>query len=535
MSACLASFLALDGKIIEKLKKTGTILLLQLFLCGVLAGVASRLDELTVDGMRARIEPVINLMAGWNPVKDPSFKQRKELVKENAFLRGGGNYQPSSGTVLAGYLACVTGNVNSGKAVTPILGLAAFGITFGGLSALAIPFGWAAALAALAAMNPVILYQSSSYYIDGHVAALFTAALFAGIHLLASPRNFLALGLFFVSLVLLAASKTSGFFYGSILFGFTGLFRLVCHQRKLAAVALIATASAATVLVLFFFRTQGGFGTANLDSILARIDFTDGSEGYRAWAPGLGAGVRPNRLETFLRTHFAATQAMAEEPVFMKFPFWLNRRELAVFEDLSPQPYIGGFGPLYGAFFILSALSLLLIRHPPPLASWLPMVASFGSIYFSQIWWARWTPQAWLIPFGFLLPVICSLQSQAPGKRWVLPFLAIFTGLLNSILILAFYTTGCVKSQLTLESQLAFLKTLPQPLRVYMPGYPSNRIFFIRNHLAFEALNEDPPLPRMKLHRTGTRIALPPGVDPQTQVDPTTWSNWTKRKLIELH
>jgi len=39
----------------------------------------------------------------------------------------------------------------------------------------------------------------------------------------------------------------------------------------------------------------------------------------------------------------------------------------------------------------------------------------------------------------------------------------------------------------------------------------------------------------MKLHRTGTRIALPPGVDPQTQVDPTTWNNWTKRKLIELH
>jgi hypothetical protein len=534
-SACLASFFALDGGVIGRLKKTGSILLLQLFLCGAFTGAASRLDELTVDGMRARTETVMNLMAGWNPIKDPEFSQRAELQEIHPFLRGGHNHQPSVGAILAGYLACLTDEINAGKAITPILGVAVFGIAFGGLTALAIPVGWAVALAALAAMNPVILYQSSSYYIDGHVAALFTGALFAGVRLLASPTEMVSKGVFFISLCSLAAAKNSGIFYGGILFGLMGLVWFLKSQKKYLAVLLICLVSLFMAIAVLFFRTQGGFASLTQEYLHVGSNFEEGGHGYRQLAPGLAHGDRPSRGMVFFRSHFAPTAALAEEHVSIKFLFWFNRRELAVFEDLTPQPYVGGFGPLYGAFFILSALSLTLIRNRPPLCSWLPLVASFGSIYFSQIWWARWTPQAWLIPLGFLLPVLCSLEGPCPRRRWILPFLAIFTGLLNSILILAFYTTGCIKSQLTLESQLSFLKTLPQPLQVFMPDYPANRIFFIRENLDFIYADRLPPLPRLKLHRTTTEVALPPGIDLPNLLDPAVLKNWKKRKLIELN
>ena len=213
-------WLACEGDSGERWKRSASLTGTCLILCGLLALIASRFDELTFDGMWARIEPVINLMAGWNPIRDPGFLGRSFVQDKFPFVRDGHNYQPTAGTVLAGYLACLTGEVNAGKAVTPILGLAAFGVAFGGLVSLAIPAGWAVTLAALAALNPVILYQSSSYYIDGHVAALFTSGLFLGIRLLRVPEGHVEKWLFLLSLGFLAAARTSGIFYGAILFLF---------------------------------------------------------------------------------------------------------------------------------------------------------------------------------------------------------------------------------------------------------------------------------------------------------------------------
>jgi len=529
-------WLACEGDRAKRWQKSAGVTGTCLVLCGLLTLVASQFDELTYDGMWARIEPVINLMAGWNPIRDPDFFERVTVQDRFPFVREGHNSQPTAGSILAGYLACLVGDVNAGKAVTPILGLAAFGVAFGGMISLAIPAGWAVALAALAALNPVILYQSSSYYIDGHVAALFTIALFLGIRLLSEPERQLERGLFAISLAFLAAAKTSGIFYGTVLLLMVGLLWVVRQPRRFLAFGLIGATSVLVLAGLFIFRTQAGLPPISPSYFREATVFDSAESGhsFRQWAPGLGAHGSPTRLGVFFRSHFAGTQALAEEPVFLKFPFWFNRRELTVFEDLSPQPYIGGFGPLYGAFFILSALSLILMRRRPPGVSWVPLVASFGSIYFSQLWWARWTPQAWLIPLGFLLPVVCSFQGQPPGKKWALPFLAAFTGLLNSILILAFYTTGCIKSQITLESQLAYLKILPQPLSVFMPRFHGNRIFFIREGLEYRKLDSLPHPPWIKLHRTDTLVVLPAGTDPQTQVDPAVWKNWKKRKLVEL-
>ena len=548
-AAFTGSLFGLGGDFHRRVKQALAVLMFQLLLCGTLAGVASRYDDLTYDGMNVRIEPVINLMAGWNPVLDPDFVERENLARAHPFLSGGHNHQPTSGAVLAGYFANLTGEVNAGKAVTPILALAAFGIAFGALISIGVDRGWAVALAALAALNPVGIYQSSSFYVDGHISAYFAIALFAGLCAIQASRINLETAVFFLGLLLLAGGKISGFFYGLLLFLLFFLLWTARFYRHLRILTVGAALFLVGAGILFIAKERGGFGgvsTFAKDYIHKGVDFVDGAKGYKAWAPGLGRGENPGRLRVFFNAHFSPTAAMADEPVQLKFPFWFNRRELAVFEDLSPQPIVGGFGPLYGAYFVLSALSLLMIRKKPPMVSWVPLIASFGSIYFSQIWWARWTPQAWLIPLGFLLPVICALHGEPPGKKWVLPFLATFTGLLNSILILAFYTSGCLKAQAILQSQLSYLHTLPQPLLVHMPLqtnmalrineplFRSNRIWFIRENLDFVLTEDPPPRPRMKLYRTGTQVGLPQGSDPARQLEPQVWRRWAPWKLVEL-
>jgi hypothetical protein len=91
-----------------------------------------------------------------------------------------------------------------------------------------------------------------------------------------------------------------------------------------------------------------------------------------------------------------------------------------------------------------------------------------------------------------------------------------------------------VKSQRVLNGQLAFLKNVPQPLRVHMPIFKSNRIWFIRNRLNFVTVSEPPPSPRMILHHTSTRVALPPAFQPEADLNPKIRKEWEKRSLLEL-
>jgi hypothetical protein len=232
-------------------------------------------------------------------------------------------------------------------------------------------------------------------------------------------------------------------------------------------------------------------------------------------------------------SYMAPTEIVADK-VKTKFPFWLNRRELSVFEDLTPDARAGGFGPLYGAFLILAIASFgfLFLGKAPNLASCFPLVPVLLSVSLTQTWWARWAPQGWLLPISFLLPVLVCLKQQGGGIERCVAALAVLIGILNSALILLFYSIGCVKAQRLLNSQMAFVKTFPQPLSVYMPRFKSNRIWLIREKVEFVFVDKPPRKPLIRLMRTETLIPLPAKWEENLGNGPMV-AEWRKRRLIE--
>ncbi|NCY22988.1 hypothetical protein EBX31_13690 [bacterium] len=241
-----------------------------------------------------------------------------------------------------------------------------------------------------------------------------------------------------------------------------------------------------------------------------------------------------SKLSAFVTSHFAPCDSIPDR-IKTKFPFYFNRRELALFEDLSPDARAGGFGPLYGGCLLLAlgSLAVLFVSKQKPLpAALFPIVPVLISTGLSQTWWARWVSQAWLIPVCLLLPVLTCLRNQPPGFRWVPAFLCLFTGLLNSFLILAFYTSGCLKSQRVLDSQLAFLKSLPQPLSVHMSRFPSNRLWFQREGIDFRTVENPPSAPRLRMFRTDTTVALPEGWK-NTPAAVGLVASWKKMRLLQ--
>jgi hypothetical protein len=534
-----AGYLAMkDSSRIRRLRKCAVVLVANLAACGVFALIAGQFDDLSFDGMNSRIESVLGLSAGWNPVKDPSFQAGVKLGEKNPYLRGSfvvqSGYQYSLGNLLSAYLVKITGSLNAGKAITPILALASFGICFGAFRALSLGSGWCWALSFLAALNPVCIYQSSSYYIDGHTGALFTAMLFSALRLLLCPMSIDGVLALVIAFLGLSAAKTSGLLYGVVIdVVFLGFYALT-HLKNLKPILIFVGISAlVTWPVGVMFRKVGGFPDLSMAYLQSATNLA--TQGYGVGKQSYGLDVMPklDRLQVFLMSYMAPTEIVADK-VKTKFPFWLNRRELSVFEDLTPDARAGGFGPLYGAFLILAVASFgfLFLGKAPNLASCFPLVPVLLSVSLTQTWWARWAPQGWLLPISFLLPVLVCLKQQGGGiKRW-LATLAVFTGLLNSGLILLFYSIGCVKAQRVLNSQLAFVKTFPQPISVYMPCFKSNRIWLIRSKVEFALADNPLRKPFIRLMRTETLIPLPAKWEDDLGNAPMV-AEWRKRRLIE--
>ena len=532
-----AAWLALAGVASRRFQATVGLSLAQAGTIGLLAALAAQFDDLSYDGMNVRIEPVIAISSGWNPVKDPSGSTLPELAKTHPYLQGSVNatagYQYTLGSILSSNLANWTGNLNAGKSVTPLLVLVAFGIAYGGLSALSLPEGWRLSVAFLAALNPVAIYQSSSFYVDGHTACLFTAMIFSALRLLVAPLDATGVMALVTSFLGLSAAKTSGIFYGVIIDVVFLLFYAFTHLKKLKPILLFLGVSAlVTWPAGMLFRKIGGFP----DFSAAYLQAATGSGygyGFGGGASEVAALPKLDRMQTFLISYFAPTEIVADR-IKTKPLFWLTRPELSVFEDLTPDARAGGFGPLYGTllFLALGAAVTLFFWTGPPLATLFPILPVAISLGLTQIWWARWAPQGWLLPIALLLPVLVCLHRQGGGKRSWLPALAVFTGLLNSSLILLFYSVGCVKAQRVLNSQLAFLKTLPQPLPVHMPLFLSNRTWLIREEILFHLAGEPSPKPRLRLLRTNSTLSLPEGWEEKV-MEAETVKEWRRRGLVE--
>jgi len=433
--------------------------------------------------------------------------------------------------VISGWLAILCGSIPGGKGVNLIAGLAAFGCLLKLACRIRIPSGWNWVLPIAVTMNPVFIYQLNSFYIDGFTSCLLVC-LACGFFLVyekpLSHRRWLFLA---VIIFLTAASKPSGIVY-CIIYGSFFLGGLAISKKWKPQYILVWPLIGGILMMigLVSLKMQRG----EVQSLYNFREFAN----LRTPGYGIGLGsfapdsaAEMSKIEVFFRSHFAPTRTMSSEWEF-KVPGWFARPELALFQDLNPDPRSGGFGPLYGAVFLLAALAagVTLVYSPRSFwVSWIPALGLFVSCLLSQAWWARWVPQAWLVPLALVAPVLIRTAGRVAG--WLAKF-SVTLALLNSILILAFYTSGCFQNQNILNQQLMFLKELPQPISVYVPTFPSNLTWMQEAGIPFVLLKKEPLFPRLTLQRTNTKVALPDNWEsllPNSRVLPL----WEKRRLIE--
>ncbi len=257
-------------------------------------------------------------------------------------------------------------------------------------------------LSCFLAFNPVSVSQSLSYYTDGQVSSILILLIL--IMLLCLKNSDLSY------LVALAAVLITGLnikFTGTAyILALLVLFILAGWHLKRSVRSLLPqwiTVFAGVFIgilivgynpyitnTLYYkhpFYPIYGSGTLNKEFILKNQMPSD-FEGV-GW------------LEKLFRSIFSPAQnTIGKESGPLKFPLSIKRSEIIAFA--RPDVRISGWGPLFGALVIFALLSLpilaFLSRRVFLLAGLMLGLVFALSFFNSEAWWARYTPQLWLIP-----------------------------------------------------------------------------------------------------------------------------------------
>ena len=458
--------------------------------------ILGHFTDFSWDGMTSRGITVRNLMMG-----DPTL---------NAY---------PFGHVLGGFLAHITVNWQAGKGINLVLIWISFCFVFSSLEILKFKGFSLWFLSIITALSPVAVYQISSFQIDGHVASLATCLIFIMLRIFMS-ETVKAESLLFVVVtgIALSTAKTSGIFYSIIILGVFALFQAVLNRSR-EKFLFILIGGVIFAVVGFSLRKSAFYEVFDFNRLRSVTSIETPGFGVGGGASSIPELTKMNRLEQFFLSAASFTEIMPTA-TNLKPVFWMQRRELRVFEDLTPDPRAGGFGPLYSTALLLGGIGCCILiwkRRFAYLPGWFVFVAAAASSFASQVWWARWTPQNWLLVTALLMTI---LATPVEGKTFKgVRALAVLAAGLNVILITFYYFVGMGRQENILNRQIQLASDLGNPVPIYIDiikdahcagsSFKATEWWFVDRGIPTIKLEKQPNRPRMRIHKSGTYVPLP--------------------------
>ena len=481
----------------HRIRISGALTCLALILPLTFSWILGHFTDFSWDGMTSRGITVRNLMNGNSTLNAYPF-----------------------GHVLAGFLAHMTGNWQAGKGINLTLIWICFCFIFPTLQLLNFSSWRLWFLSTVTALSPVAVYQISCFQIDGHVASLITCLLFSMLRILASgPIRLDGVLALVAAFAASASSKTSGVFYAIIIDGIFLLFLAGTSRSWKKVMLLFGVALAVSWPLGVYIRSIGQYAPIDLKYLESSTKIETLGYGVGGGASHIETLKKMDRIQQFAISAFAYSEIIPEK-IHLKSPFWMQRRELRVFEELTPDPRAGGFGPLYSTALLLAGagcLYLLFCGQRMYWPAWFLFLGTVASSFGSQVWWARWTPQNWLIVIAFLMTI---LVSPTEGKTFKgVRSLALLAAGLNVLLITLYYFVGMVKQEKILNRQIELASSLRNPVPIYISvikegegagaSFLASEWWFVDRGTPVTKLEKEPIRPRMRIHKTATYIPLP--------------------------
>jgi len=454
-------------------------------LAGALLGLT--IYDGSFDGTYYHQEAVIRLAEGWNPLTEHAVSYGEngysvwlDLYPKASWVAAAAMLK-AIGHIEAGKLFNLTCMIAAGCAVAAVL------LRVRGLSARFVTW-----ISVLAALNPVAIYQSTTFYVDGLLGSLLTV-LMAGLVVFSEYGRRLGLALALASACLVTNLKFTGLIYSVVCLG-VGCLVTWYRFGKRAAFVTGALALATGVISVFLL----GYApyVRNLREKGAMLYPVTGPQKIGIIAIG---NQRPlnlvdkDRFSRFLIANFSRSEdVLGARPSRLKFPLSVSRVEAATFREYDIR--VGGFGPFFGvALLCLGTMgATVLVRRDRARwgGIWVLTATVLVTIFMpTEGWWARYVPQTWLLPLLF------AAVSLVSGVTWLrrVAWATLILLTVNSAFVGSCYAYKQVRDTLAMRRALAEMAAASQPIEVYLDFFVALRQRLSEAGIHYVLLQKPPP------------------------------------------
>lgn len=458
--------------------------------------VSKSFFDISYDGQAYHQEALFQLVRGWNPVFHPlrGFESNNMDRALNHYSKGVWFYES--------VIFKITQNIEAAKLFHVWLIMAAFSITFSFLLRSKYLPRWLAFLVSLlAAFNPVSIYQSLSFYLDGQLMSLIVILIttMGLIYKNRGSNRFNYFLLFMTISILVNVKLTAGIYTTIFVVGYLTILWFTKKNEVLREVFGVSVGAFLLGFIIFGFSPYVT-NTLSQGNPLYPALGTDRSDFTTPQFPSNFIGRNPEFLLFY--SIFAKSDNVRgpDKAAILKIPFTVSRDELDAFTDTNAKQ--GGFGPLFGgaillAFFVFAAALINLyplrdrpIREnaPPDLERseidrktniriglFCSAVVLSSCLINPASSLARFIPQMWLFTlFAFFLAYF----SKNPLIR-ILGYAIIITLLLNNALVgFAYYKYNCEITG-TYHQQLGKMarESKEKPVHLYFGHFRTSNVW----------------------------------------------------------
>lgn len=482
------------------------IIISLLFLtCGIIGSI---FYDISYDGQWYHQVAIIDLIGGWNPIYQTKIDQvsmnnRQELATTQI------SRFPKGSWICAAALFKLTNNLESGKTINLLLISASFFLSL----AACLTFGARRLLlksliiSSLVAFNPVAIYQSLSFYVDGQMASTISCIFPLLLLLYRRPRwpIFLAL---IMCIIILINVKFTGLVYAVVLgVGFSALF--IFFGEKVVARKIVAAFSLGVLLGVFFV----GYNPYIVNTLAYANPFypvLSKEHNMDMYCNSPADFHELNRVSRLVRSVFGASDnARGSFTSKFKMPFSLSINEARAF--INTDTRVGGFGPFFGGIFLIALgvfpLSLFYRISGSKEAIAIALVILLSTLAIAEAWWARYAPQLWLIP---IISIILLLYNDRYFINRIVGWSLVAILFINILLISGVYFRYNTYATIRLTRALTSLANNPHPVHVYF-YFPSARVKFQRMGIKFQEVDSLEKLDcsnPIKIPHIGAKVCL---------------------------